>query len=50
VAAQTDHQRIGVLYLASVTFFFFVGRTVAMMFRIHLLARPVLVVRAYMYA
>src|ERR1700751_5901739 len=33
----TDHKRIGLLYLASVTFFFFVGGIFASMIRIHLL-------------
>src|SRR4029077_1623385 len=33
----TDHKRIALLYLASVTFFFFIGGTFATMIRIHLL-------------
>src|SRR6266852_573576 len=33
----TDHKRIALLYLASVTFFFFVGGFFAMMIRLHLL-------------
>src|SRR6266849_7790450 len=33
----TDHKRIALLYLASVTFFFFVGGIFATMIRIHLL-------------
>src|ERR1700737_4806937 len=33
----TDHKRIALLYLASVTFFFFVGGAFATMIRIHLL-------------
>jgi cytochrome c oxidase subunit 1 len=34
----TDHKRIGLLYLAVVTFFFFLGGIFAAMIRIHLLA------------
>jgi len=34
----TDHKRIALLYLASVTFFFFVGGAFATMIRIHLLS------------
>src|SRR6266478_9598785 len=33
----TDHKRIALLYLAAVTFFFFVGGTFAGMIRLHLL-------------
>src|ERR1700693_1370525 len=33
----TDHKRIALLYLASVTFFFFIGGAFATMIRIHLL-------------
>ena len=33
----TDHKRIALLYLASVTFFFFIGGFFAMMIRLHLL-------------
>ena len=33
----TDHKRIGLLYLASVTLFFFIGGFFAMMIRLHLL-------------
>src|SRR6201982_2446059 len=33
----TDHKRIAMLYLASVTFFFFIGGFFAMMIRLHLL-------------
>src|SRR6267378_4504444 len=33
----TDHKRIALLYLASVTFFFFIGGLFAMMIRLHLL-------------
>ena len=33
----TDHKRIALLYLASVTFFFFIGGAFAVMIRIHLL-------------
>src|SRR6266496_2044203 len=33
----TDHKRIALLYLASVTFFFFIGGLFATMIRIHLL-------------
>ena len=33
----TDHKRIALLYLASVTFFFFIGGIFAMMIRLHLL-------------
>src|SRR5260370_42035179 len=33
----TDHKRIALLYLASVTFFFFVGGIFATLIRIHLL-------------
>src|ERR1700752_2046263 len=33
----TDHKRIALLYLASVTFFFFIGGIFATMIRIHLL-------------
>ena len=32
-----DHKRIALLYLASVTFFFFIGGFFAMMIRLHLL-------------
>ena len=35
----TDHKRIALLYLASVTFFFFIGGAFATMIRIHLLTR-----------
>jgi cytochrome c oxidase subunit 1 len=34
----TDHKRIALLYLASVTFFFFIGGFFAMMIRLHLLS------------
>src|SRR4249920_3667951 len=34
----TDHKRIGLLYLASVTFFFFLGGFFAMLIRMHLLS------------
>src|SRR3981189_3112780 len=34
----TDHKRIALLYLASVTVFFFIGGVLATMIRIHLLA------------
>ncbi len=33
----TDHKRIALLYLASITFFFFIGGAFAVMIRIHLL-------------
>ena len=33
----TDHKRIALLYLVSVTFFFFIGGAFATMIRIHLL-------------
>ena len=33
----TDHKRIALLYLASITFFFFIGGTFAVMIRLHLL-------------
>src|SRR6516165_9173525 len=33
----TDHKRIALLYLASVTFFFFIGEFFATLIRIHLL-------------
>ena len=33
----TDHKRIGLLYLASVTFFFFIGGFFAMLIRLHLM-------------
>src|SRR5207249_7809245 len=33
----TDHKRIALLYLASVTFFFFIGGIFATLIRIHLL-------------
>ncbi len=33
----TDHKRIALLYLVSVTFFFFIGGFFAMMIRLHLL-------------
>src|ERR1017187_946559 len=33
----TDHKRIALLYLASVTFFFFIGGFFAMMIRLHLM-------------
>ncbi len=33
----TDHKRIALLYLVSVTFFFFIGGTFASLIRIHLL-------------
>ncbi|MBV8514415.1 MAG: cytochrome c oxidase subunit I, partial [Acidobacteria bacterium] len=33
----TDHKRIAILYLISVTFFFFIGGTFASLIRIHLL-------------
>src|ERR1700747_3768282 len=35
----TDHKRIALLYLASVTFFFFIGGFFAMMIRLHLLTQ-----------
>ncbi len=34
----TDHKRIALLYLASVTFFFFIGGFFAMMIRLHLMS------------
>ncbi|PYU03751.1 MAG: cytochrome c oxidase subunit I, partial [Acidobacteria bacterium] len=33
----TDHKRIALLYLATVTLFFFIGGSFAVMIRIHLL-------------
>src|SRR5260370_4790321 len=38
----TDHKRIAMLYLVSVTFFFFIGCAFATMIRIHLLTPHVL--------
>src|ERR1700745_622431 len=45
----TDHKRIALLYLASVTFFFFIGGAVATMIRIHLLSPKGLLVTPETY-
>src|ERR1700751_3629167 len=45
----TDHKRIALLYLASVTFFFFIGGTFATMIRIHLLTPKGLLVTPETY-
>src|SRR5260370_1442638 len=45
----TDHKRIALLYLASVTFFFFVGGAFATMIRIHLLSPKGLLVTPETY-
>src|SRR6266436_1980705 len=45
----TDHKRIALLYLISVTFFFFVGGTFATMIRIHLLTPKGLLVTPETY-
>src|ERR1700755_2265383 len=45
----TDHKRIALLYLASVTFFFFVGGAFATMIRIHLLTPSGLLVTPETY-
>src|SRR5215475_4865191 len=45
----TDHKRIALLYLASVTFFFFVGGIFATLIRIHLLTPEGLVVTPETY-
>src|SRR2546423_15112956 len=34
----TDHKRIGLLYLVSITFFFFIGGFFAVLIRLHLLS------------
>jgi cytochrome c oxidase subunit 1 len=36
----TDHKRIGLLYLASITFFFFIGGAFALLMRLELLTPP----------
>src|SRR6187549_739849 len=33
----TDHKRIGILYLCSITFFFFIGGAAAVLFRLELM-------------
>src|ERR1700674_5064706 len=45
----TDHKRIALLYLASVTFFFFIGGFFAMMIRLHLLTPNGLLLTPDMY-
>src|SRR5579871_1788050 len=45
----TDHKRIALLYLASVTFFFFIGGFFAMMIRLHLLTPNGLMLTADQY-
>jgi len=45
----TDHKRIALLYLASVTFFFFIGGFFAMMIRLHLLTPSGLLLSADTY-
>ncbi len=45
----TDHKRIALLYLASVTFFFFIGGAFATMIRIHLLSPKGLLVTPETY-
>src|SRR5258708_9458739 len=45
----TDHKRIALLYLASVTFFFFIGGAFATMIRIHLLTPKGLLVTPETY-
>src|SRR5499426_1258480 len=45
----TDHKRIAILYLASVTFFFFVGGIFATLIRIHLLTPSGLLVTPETY-
>src|ERR1700720_3860614 len=45
----TDHKRIALLYLISVTFFFFIGGTFATMIRIHLLTPKGLLVTPETY-
>jgi len=45
----TDHKRIALLYLASVTFFFFIGGFFAMMIRLHLMTPNGLLLSADTY-
>src|SRR5699024_12772491 len=45
----TDHKRIGILYLCSVTFFFFVGGILALLLRTELLTPTQLFVDAQVY-
>src|ERR1700740_1737481 len=45
----TDHKRIALLYLASVTFFFFIGGFFAMIIRLHLMTPNGLLLSADTY-